>query len=134
MSSQSQAANGDLQVFSRVSLRLDEQNQGGDGMPSWYAHTAYRVYNLDGKLVKYVGNTTGHYAEDPATVPLPAGTYLVKAQARDYLRVQVPVVIEPGRTTRVHLDDNWKPSADAPRNAVVAEPDGNPVGWLASSK
>ena len=134
MGSKSQAATGELQVLSRVVDQQDDQEQGGDGMPVWYGHTDYNVYDLQGKLVKHVFNTTGHYAEDPSRVTLPAGTYLVKAQAKDYLRVQVPVIIVPGRTTRVHLDDNWRPSADAPKNAVVTEPDGNPVGWLANSR
>jgi hypothetical protein len=125
---------GELQVFSRLVSQKDDQNQAGDGEPIWHAHTDYSIYNLNGKLVQHVDNTIGHYAERPTRVALPAGTYLVKAQAQDYLRVEVLVTIAPGRTTSVHLDDKWKPSTDEPKKEVATAPNGNPVGWLASSK
>jgi hypothetical protein len=95
----------------------------------WFQHTDYSIYNLHGKLVKRVDNSTGHYEQAPQRVALPAGHYLVKARAKDYLQIEVPVTIEPGRMTRVHLDDNWKLPANAPRNQLVRMPNGNPVGW-----
>ena len=81
----------------------------------------------------HVFNKTGHYAEAPKQIALPAGKYIVKAQAEDYLWVEVPVTIERGRTTRVRLDDNWKPAVDAPRQEMVTMPNGNPVGWRTNS-
>ena len=123
------ASTGGLQVFSRVSEQSDDQNQGGDGDPVWYQHTDYRIYTLEGKLVKRVDNTVGHYAEAPRLVALPAGRYLVKAQARDYSWVELPVTIERGRTTRVHLDDDWKLPTDTPKQKLVSMPNGRPVGW-----
>ena len=90
------------------------------------------IYNLQGKLVRHVDNSVGHYEQAPRRVALPAGRYLVKAQAKDYLQVEVPITIERGRTTRVHLDDNWTlPSDTAERK--VSLPNGNPVGWSAGS-
>jgi hypothetical protein len=112
---------------------MDDQEEGGDGSPGWYRHTDYSIRDFHGKLVAHVSNTTGHYATAPRSFTLPPGRYAVKAQARDYLWVTVPVTIEPGRTTRVHLDDNWTPPADAPQWEVVTTPDGKPVGWQAAA-
>jgi hypothetical protein len=123
------ASMGELQVFSSLVRQHDDQNQAGDGMPGWYQHTDYCIYTPQGKLVKRVGNTTGHYEETPRLVILRPGRYLIKAEARDYSWVQLPVTIERGRTTRVHLDDNWKPAEPAPKNALISMPNGNPVGW-----
>jgi hypothetical protein len=124
------ASTGELQVFSSLTEQSDDQNQGSED-PVWRQHTDYRIYSLQGKLVKRVDNTIGHFEEAPRRVALPAGQYLVKAQAMDYLWVEVPVTIERGRTTRVHLDDNWKLSADTPKNELVSMPNGKPAGWRA---
>ena len=130
---QSTTSMGGLQVFSSVEEKSDEQIEGGDGSPVWHQHTAFAVYALDGKLLKRVANITGHYTESPETVDLPAGRYLVKARAKDYDLVTVPVLIERGRTTRVHLDDNWTLPAHTPRIDLVDMPNGIPVGWRAPS-
>jgi len=121
---------GELQVFSDVIEENDDQNQAAPE-PSWYQHSDYSIYNVEGKLVKRVDNTTGHYAQAPRRVALPAGRYVVKARGNDYLSVEVPVVIEPGLTTRVHLDDRWSRPKSMPKNEFVFEPSGQPVGWSA---
>lgn len=125
--SESTAAEGGLQVFSSLVGRSEGDN------PTWYQHTDYYVYDLHGKLVRHVNNTVGYYAKAPRPVTLPAGRYLVKAQANDYFWVDVPVTIEGGQTTRVHLDDNWKLPADTPKTELVSLPNGKPVGWQAES-
>src|SRR5690348_6047408 len=81
---------GELQVFSRESGRTEGRN------PTWYQHSDYFIYNRNGKLLQYVNNNTGYYARGPHPVSLPPGEYLVKAKAKDYTWVQVPVIIEPG--------------------------------------
>jgi len=124
------ASEGQLQVFSSLAQESDDQNQGSED-PVWYQHTDYTIRDLHGRLVRRVDNTVGHYSQAPRVVTLPPGRYLVKAHAKDYLQVEVPVTIERGRTTRVHLDDNWKPPAVAPKRDVVSMPDGTPVGWRA---
>ena len=129
----SEASTGELQVFSRTIVQDDDQNQAGDGLPVWYQHTDYNIFDQHGKLVKHVGNTTGHYAVAPDRIVLPAGEYLVKAQAQDFSKIAVPVTIERGRTTRVHLDNNWKTPEGAPKRELVTLPDGKPVGWRAGS-
>ncbi|MGA9449732.1 MAG: hypothetical protein WBW41_00145 [Verrucomicrobiia bacterium] len=125
--SESMAAEGGLQVFSSLVGRSEGDN------PTWYQHTDYDVYDLHGKLVRHVNNTIGYYAKAPRRVSLPAGRYLVKAQANDYLWVSVPVTIERGQTTKLHLDDNWKPPSDTSKAELVSLPNGNPVGWQAES-
>ncbi len=119
------AADGDLVVFSRLHGCSEGNN------PVWYQHSDYNIYNLQGKLVKHVGNAIGRYEQAPLVVALPSGNYLVRSRANDYLRVEVPVIIERGRTTRVHLDGGWKYPAGTPMNELVSLPDGNPVGWRA---
>ena len=129
----SSTGTGYLQVFSRLFLQNDDQNQsasGGD--PSWYQHTDYNLYDAKGKLVKHVGNTVGHYSTSPRLVSLRPGSYTLRAQAKEWLSVKVPVIIEPGRTTKVHLDDNWGPPEGTPKTVVVTTPGGYPVGWSAA--
>jgi len=123
----SMATDGGLQVFSSLVGRTEGDN------PTWYQHTDYYVYDLRGRLVKRVKNNVGYYAEAPRRVILPAGRYLVKAQANDYLRVSVPVTIKRGQTTSVHLDDSWTFPGDAPKTKLVRLPNGSPVGWQAES-
>jgi hypothetical protein len=129
----SQDSTGQLQVFSRPAAERDDQDEGGDGTPLWHHYSDYNIYNLNGTLLQKVSNSTGHYASGPTPVSLPAGRYWVKAQARGYFWVKLPVVIEPGQTTTVHLDGNWNPPADAPKSDVVTAPDGKPVGWRPGS-
>jgi hypothetical protein len=122
----SKSSKGELQVFSCLTAQSDDQNQGSTD-PIWSQHTDYYIYDLRHKLIKHVDNTIGHYEEAPRVVALPAGTYLVKAHANDYFWVDVPVTIEPGRTTRVHLDDHWGMTGDAAK--LVSLPNGKPIGW-----
>ena len=126
---ESKATTGQLEVFSSLVEQCDDQNQAGDGSPVWYQHSDYRIYSLHGKLVRYVGNSVGHYSQTPRLVSLPPGRYHVKALANNYLRVDVPVVIKPGRTTRVHLDNAWKLPGNTPEVALISIPGGYAVGW-----
>jgi hypothetical protein len=126
------ASQGELQVYSSLAEQSDDQNQGGNN-PVWFQHTDYRIYDSRANLVRRVDNTIGHYDTAPRLVPLPPGTYLVKARAENYLPVVVPVTVVPGRTTRVYLDDQWQLPADTPKKELVSLPDGSPVGWCAES-
>ena len=125
------ASAGQLQVFSSLDEESDNQNQGSKD-PVWYQHTDYNVYDARGKLVKHVDNTIGHYATTPRLVTLAAGHYIVRAQANDELSVNIPVVIERGRTTKVHLDENWRLPPSTPKTEIVCDPSGYPVGWRAN--
>jgi hypothetical protein len=128
----SSVGTGCLQVFSRLAEQSDDQNQGGGGgNPVWYQHTDYNVYDAKGKLVKHVDNVVGHYSTSPRLVSLRPGNYTVRSQAKGWLSVKVPVVIEADRTTKVHLDENWQPPAGTPKTDLVTAPDGYPAGWSA---
>jgi hypothetical protein len=107
---ESMASTGSLEVFSRVAKQRDDQSQGGDGMPRWNQHTDYSIYNLQGKPVKHVENSTGHYAEAPKRVTL-----------------------EHGLTTEIHLDGHWNPSTEVPKAKLLTTPNGSPGGWRAES-
>jgi len=122
---QTNASDGELEVYSRLFACTEGDN------PVWHQHSAYRIYDLQGRLVKYVGNAAGHYEQAPRLVPLPPGRYRLHARASDYLLVEVPITIERGRTTKVHLDDRWQLPAYASNAGLVSLPNGNPVGWQA---
>jgi hypothetical protein len=124
---QTTASDGNLEVYSGLVACFEGNN------PPWHQHSDYRIYDLQGRLVKYVGNAPGHYDQAPLLVSLPPGEYRLHARASDYLRVDVPVIIERGRTTKVHLDDRWRLPAYASNNELVSLPNGNPVGWPAGT-
>ena len=88
---------GSLEVYSAT----DEFN---DGRTLYYAHDAYAVYTLDGKLFKNVENHISRSDELPETVSLPVGSYTVVARSESNGYVSVPVMIRNGRRTIVDLD------------------------------
>ena len=118
---------GQLEVFSALKARA-----AGDD-PVWYQHSSYDLYDSHGRRLKHVYNVVGYYEQAPRLITLPAGKYVVKAQAKDYLWVEVPVVIQPGETTRIHLDDAWQPPPGTASTELVSVPAGYPVGWRAGS-
>ncbi len=121
------SANGRLEVLSDLEVRRDANEFAFN--PVFYQHTDYDIYNLRGGKVRHVSNSTGKYSEDAEVVSLPPGKYIIKAQAQGYARVSVPVVIEPGRRTRVHLDAKWSPPQGTQTAVLVITPGGYPVGW-----
>jgi hypothetical protein len=112
-----------LEVFSALSGRREGSN------PTWYQHSDYYICNSQGKRLEHVDNANGYYAQSPRVISLPPGKYLVKARAKDTLRIDVPVVIKPGEITRVHLDGDWQPLSATPGTKLVEAPAGYPVGW-----
>lgn len=89
-------SHGALEVYSAT----DEFNDGGT---LYYAHDAYAIYTLDGKLFKNVENHISRSDELPETVSLPAGSYTVVARSDTDGYVSVPVMIRNGRRTIVDL-------------------------------
>lgn len=120
---QTVSTGGHLEVFSAL-----EGHSEGDN-PPWYQHADYYLLDRQGRELRHVYNVVGYYAQAPRPVALSAGQYLVKAPAKNGCWLEVPVVIEPGRTTRVHLDGDWKYPAGTPGAALVDSPAGYPVGW-----
>jgi hypothetical protein len=117
---------GQLLVYSAKEARGD-----GDD-PIYYQHSDYSIYDSRGKRVSHVGNSTGHFDEAPRLVRLPPGAYTVKARAECYDLVVVPVVIQSGRTTVVHLDKEWEPASSLQKTKLVNLPGGYVIGWSAS--
>ena len=95
-------------------------------------HSDYRIYSADGKQLQYVHNWVGTFIEDPAVVSLAPGRYNVEARAAASGAVTVPVMIEAGKTTSVHLDrSNLADGRQPSESELVRLPDGWIVGWRA---
>jgi hypothetical protein len=120
---QSHSTSGQLEVFSVLRGHSEGNN------PPWYQHADYYIDDRQGHELQHVDNTVGYYAPAPRPITLPAGQYLIKAPAKDAFMVEVPVVVEAGRMTRVHLDGTWKLPANTPATELVNSPAGYPVGW-----
>ncbi len=85
------------------------------------AHSDYTICTRDGTVLEHVRNARTANDPEPAVVPLPPGNYEVKAKARDYGVVTIPVVVEAGKLTVVNLQRGGNPVADsvAKANAVL---------------
>lgn len=122
--SQAGASNkGNLLVYSSLVTRTE-----GSENPDWHQHSHYYISDSNGRQRRYVDNTVGHYERTPRTLHLAPGTYTVKAMASGRQWVELPVVIRPGQTTIVHLDNGWNPG-NVPAAQIVSMPNGYPVGW-----
>jgi hypothetical protein len=132
---------GSLAVFS---AGQQQENWGWDSeypdYPSasadlqYQTHTGYSIYDATGQLVKNVdSNEKGTLGIEPRTIALPPGEYQIKALAAVGAGewTQIPVVIEAGKTTEVHLNRQWTPPMNTPNGELVFSPEGFPVGWRA---
>lgn len=117
---------GYLQVFTAKEKSIPIAS---DDPTSFNLHTGYDIKDAAGKSVQFVANHSSNMDEWPNAVKLPAGTYVIVAESTCCGQVTVPVVIEKGKTTVLHLDSNWSPSAQTPTNQLVFLPDGAAVGW-----
>ncbi len=97
-------------------------------------HSSYTLHSEDGNLLKRVQNASDYIDQTPTRLRLPVGTYHVHALARRHGTVVVPVVIEHGRTTYVHLDREPKqPALKSASNQQVRLPNRKIVGWKANT-
>lgn len=62
---------------------------------------------------------------------MPPGRYLIRAQAREYGLVDVPVVVAAGRLTTVRLHRNWQPALKHSREQDYVWLGYRLVGWRA---
>jgi hypothetical protein len=99
----------------------------------FYAHTGYRICTKDGQLWKLIPNHTDNTDEAASLVQIPAGDYRIFARSEAYNLVSVPVVIQAGKTTEVHLGTHWQAPSNIPADELVFLPDGYPVGWRSSN-
>lgn len=121
------AAEGALQVYTATETHPDGDNT------YYYPHTSYLVYDSAGHKVKFVQNHIGTMDETPSVVFIAPGNYTVQAEAEGLGRVRIPVVVQPRRTTVVHLEKDWKPR-DVNSSELVRLPDGQPIGWRSSAQ
>ncbi len=98
-------------------------------------YSDYKIFSLDGNLLRAVHNDSGTILQDAVPVELPAGKYRVVASANGYGRVTIPVVIESRQTTVLHLEGGgaWSNEAQFNQTNAVRLPDGLIVGWRANS-
>ncbi len=99
---------GSLIVYSAFEVNADFNNED----PYRHEYSSYRIFTGDGKFLQFVKNDNGTSLGNPINVSLPAGKYLVKAHANGRGTVTVPVIIENGRITAVHLE-NGVPKLEA---------------------
>lgn len=126
MAADALAPEGYLKVYTAT----EDHNDGG---VHYFPHTSYTVYSEDGKtVVKNVANAISSHDEDPSLIQLPAGKYVVLAEAAHRGMVKVAVIIEPGQLTDVRLEYDWNHRMP-PGNAAdwVRLPNGQIVGWRA---
>lgn len=115
---------GKLVVYSATTVYTAEQSR-------YALHTSYTLYDDKGVQLRTVQNRAGLFAADPVTLTLAAGQYRVRALAASSGAVLVPVVVAPGRTTTVYLDDTSIPADLRASADEVKLPDGHVVGWRA---
>ena len=121
------ATTGTLLVYSAYTVNADFNVRD----PHRPQYTDYRIFTPDGKLQQQVQNSTDTILQRPKEVELPVGTYRIVAEANAYGTVTVPVAIEPGQITVVHLEggDRWPNRNAFNQSNAVRLPDGEIVGW-----
>ncbi len=118
----SSEASGLLQVFSATEVN-------NDGGILYNVHTGYSIHAPDGKRVRSVMNRVGYTDQQPMTVLLPAGSYVVYALSERYGQVEAPVTIVANRLTAVYLESpGMQDTSDVPESALVRLPDGRVAG------
>lgn len=124
-------SDGTLLVYSAT----EEHSDVGFAFP-YNQRTDYSICDSQGKEIQRIyNNNKGQFEPIPKPVRLEPGIYRVKALAAvgEGELLTVRVVIEPGRTTEVHLNGHWKPPTTTPENELVRAPGGFPMGWRAAS-
>jgi hypothetical protein len=91
--------------------------------------TGYEIKNASGRRVAYVPDQDIGAEGFPEQVKLSPGNYNIVAESADYGLVTVPVAIQSGKTTTVHLDrDSRTPSPLFPMPAARLS-DRETAGW-----
>jgi hypothetical protein len=121
---------GYLQVFSATEKSMPIASDD----PAYFnLHTGYDINDAAGKSVRFVPNHASNMDEWPDEVTLTAGNYNIVAESTCCGLVTVPVIIQAGKITDVHLDGNWWPPSKTSTNQLVYLPDGEAVGWSSST-
>lgn len=118
------SGNGTLIVYSAYDSTSNDWES--DAYGRWY--TNYSIANKDGSDSRKIKNTTPE--DEPEEVSLLPGQYIVRAEANGYGTVTVPVRVEAGGTTVIHLEGSYSWPGEVPSgSAAVKLPDGEVIGW-----
>lgn len=120
-SSPSTAVQGRLAVYTDVEI-----TGSGDGQSS--SRRPYSLYDSTGRLLAEI---RGGSEIAPDTVTVAAGEYRVLGIGLSGKRIDVRVLVEPGKLTEVYLDRSRKLEASTALNSAVLAPDGSFLGWRA---
>lgn len=132
--SQSMAAgstNGTLLVYTAYTRNADFF--GRDSRRPEYSD--YKIVSADGNLVLRVHNNNGTILQDLKSVELAPGKYNIFARVNGYGHLAIPVMVEGGQTTVLHLEggNSWPNEAAFNATNSVSLPDGRIIGWKATS-
>jgi hypothetical protein len=126
------STNGALVVYSAYDVNASFNNRDS----SEPVYSDYDIFSSNGNPLPRVHNNSGTLLQDPLAVELTPGKYNVLAFANGYVKkMLVPVIIEAGRTTIVHLEGGgfWPDESAFNQTNAVRLPDGVIVGWKASN-
>lgn len=118
------SATGDLLVYS-----ADDAIDTADA--DHPHHRRYVIRSESGSELRTILNQSGPFGQDPEEISLPPGRYLVDTSATNFGPVRVPVQIETGRLTVVHLDGDAE-SDPVPEESAVRLPNGSTIGARAA--
>jgi len=124
------AADGQVGYLTVYSASIWITPPGDEVIPSVLSYTDYDIRSLDGSLFKHVVNGD----EEPARVTLPKGRYIVAAESDAGDSIRVPVAIETGRSTILHLEQEReakKAFAGINDHDLVRLPSGQAIGFRA---
>ncbi len=86
----------------------------------FYRHTGYYISRgNDDQLGRYIPNYLGKTNEAATVLNLPAGPYRINTQTAHGYPVTIAIVIRPGVTTTINLEDGRKPPLLWPANFMV---------------
>jgi len=127
----SEQATGSLRVFSALARNADF-----NGLPYHKRYSDYTLLTETGETLRRIHNESGKLLGDPPTIDLAPGRYQVQARANGFGLVNVPVVVQPGRTTIVHLEGSvwWPETSDIFKANPVRLPNQEIVGWRATPR
>ena len=125
------STNGTLIVYSAYEVNADFA--GRDRRSPVYSD--YKILTGDGRLLRKVHNNSGTILQDAVPAELAPGKYQVVAPANGYGHVTVPVMIETGRTTVLHLEGGgfWPDESVFNQTNAVRLPDGLIIGWRSTN-
>lgn len=113
---------GYLVVYSAWSNFVDQGSTGH--------HSRYTITSDNGAYSREVINHVDRFDEGPIRLPLPPGSYHVRARSAHFGRVGVPVVIQRAQVTYVYLDGfSHANGPSGQKQEAVRLPNGEIVGW-----